>query len=194
MDRDKNMLKVAGIPPTLRENLREIARARYGRANASLVVRDLIADCVAKSQAALQMSADDASDTVRVELRLPRVALSRLTELAEERLSPRNYYMVSLLMGSLGQPQLLGDQIEVLRRSNYELSKIGTNLNQLAHAANVLMKGRGGEMPDVGKNLLSLRQEIKRHTNTVLRALNEGSVVWENKPGRGQAHKKGSTT
>ena len=188
-------MKVDGIPAETRQKLRAIALERYGRANASLVVRALIADCVASSQTSLKvMTSEAASDTVRVELRLPRVALARFTELAEQRLSPRNYYMASILLGSLGQPQLFGDQIEVLRRSNYELSKIGTNLNQLARAANILVKGRVGEMPDVGKNLLSLRQEIKQHTKAVLQVLNAGAAVWENKPGRGQAHKKRSVT
>jgi len=71
---------------------------------------------------------------VRVELRLPRSALDKITELAERRFSARNYYLTSLVLGHLGQPQLQGDEIEVLRRSNYELAKMGTNLNQVTKA------------------------------------------------------------
>lgn len=193
----RNMMMVSGVSPEIRQKLREIAQARYGSANASTLVRALITEALATVKRSppktlIRINSDQAEDTVRVELRLPRAALAQLTERAEQRLSPRNYYITSLLLESLGQPQLSGAEIEALRRSNYELSKIGTNLNQLAHAANILTKGgSGGEIPPVGEKLISLRQEIKQHTNKVLRALESGSVAWETtKSGRGQARRR----
>jgi hypothetical protein len=49
-----------------------------------------------------------------------------------------------------------------LCRSNYELAKVGTNLNQVAKAFNTLVKMRGGEKPpEVGKKIASLRREAK---------------------------------
>jgi hypothetical protein len=187
------MMMVAGASLETRQRLREIAQERYGCVNASVVVRALIAETMAQVQepTMLPMTVDEASDTVRVELRLPRVALTQLTERAEKSLSPRNYYIASILLAALGQPQLSGDQIEALRRSNYELSKIGTNLNQIAHAANIIVKGGGGEMPEISEKLLSLRQVVKQHTDMVLRALEAGTVAWETtKRGRGQAPRR----
>ncbi|MDG5826950.1 plasmid mobilization relaxosome protein MobC (plasmid) [Xylella fastidiosa subsp. pauca] len=58
-----------------------------------------------------------------------------------------------MILAHLGYLQLHGDEIEVLRRSNYELARVGTNLNQVAKAFNTLVKMRGGEkLPEVGKN------------------------------------------
>ena len=154
-------------------------------------MRSLIAGHLSKSGATAQpLTAADAGDTVRVELRLPRAALEQVNDLAEGRFSARNYYLTSVILAHLGQPQLHGDEIEVLRRSNYELAKVGTNLNQVAKAFNTLVKMRGGEkLPEVGKKLASLRREITEHTGKVLRVLEAGTTVWEAK-GRGQRQRK----
>jgi hypothetical protein len=131
-----------------------------------------------------------AADTVRVELRLPRVALEKITAQADNCLTPRNHYLAGLILAHIGQAQLRGDEIETLRRSNYELSKIGNNLNQIAKAFNILVNGGRGKMPEIGKKLASLRREIVEHTGHVLRVLNAGSAFWEVKQGRGQKPRK----
>ena len=188
----RDILRVDGVSPETKKQLQEAAKRLYGKANASLLVRSLIAGHLSKSDAtASPLTAAEAGDTVRVELRLPRAALDKVNELAEGRFSARNYYLISVILSHLGQPQLQGDEIEVLRRSNYELAKVGTNLNQVAKAFNTLVKMRGGEkLPEVGKKISSLRREITEHTGRVLRVLNAGTAVWETK-GRGQRQRKG---
>lgn len=187
----RDMLRVDGVPPETKKQLQEAARQLYGKPNASLLVRALIAGHLSKSGAtAKPLTAADAGDTVRVELRLPRAALEQVNDLAEGRFSARNYYLTSVILAHLGQPQLHGDEIEVLRRSNYELAKVGTNLNQVAKAFNTLVKMGGGEkLPEVGKKIASLRREITEHTGKVLRVLEAGTTVWEAK-GRGQRQRK----
>jgi len=187
----RDMLRVDGVPPETKKQLQEAARQLYGKPNASLLVRSLIAGHLSKSGAtAKPLTAADAGDTVRVELRLPRAALEQVNDLAEGRFSARNYYLTSVILAHLGQPQLHGDEIEVLRRSNYELAKVGTNLNQVAKAFNTLVKMGGGEkLPEVGKKIASLRREITEHTGKVLRVLEAGTTVWEAK-GRGQRQRK----
>ncbi|MDR1888002.1 MAG: plasmid mobilization relaxosome protein MobC, partial [Zoogloeaceae bacterium] len=105
--------------------------------------------------------------------------VEKINKLAENRLSTRNYYIASIILAHLGQPQLQGDEIETLRRSNYELSKVGTNLNQIAKAFNILVNGGQGKMPEIGKKLAALRREITEHTGKVLRVLNSGTSIWE---------------
>ena len=187
----RDMLRVDGVPPETKKQLQEAARQLYGKPNASLLVRSLIAGHLSKSGATAQpLTAADAGDTVRVELRLPRAALEQVNDLAEGRFSARNYYLTSVILAHLAQPQLHGDEIEVLRRSNYELAKVGTNLNQVAKAFNTLVKMGGGEkLPEVGKKIASLRREITEHTGKVLRVLEAGTTVWEAK-GRGQRQRK----
>lgn len=187
----RDVLRVDGVSPETKQQLQEAARHLYGQANASLLVRSLIAAHLAKpTTVARPLTADEASDTVRVELRLPRAVVDKVNELAEGRFSARNYYLTSVIMAHLGHSQLQGDEIEVLRRSNYELAKVGTNLNQVAKAFNTLVKmGGGDKMPEVGKKMASLRREISEHTGKVLRVLNAGTAVWETK-GRGQRSQK----
>jgi hypothetical protein len=121
---------------------------------------------------------------------LPRVVVEKINKLAENRLSARNYYLASIILAHLGQPQLQGNEIETLRRSNYELSKVGTNLNQIAKAFNILVNGGQGKMPEIGKKLAALRREITEHTGKVLRVLNSGTSIWEVRQGRGQKPRK----
>jgi len=181
----RDLLKVYGVPQEAKTKLQAIALARFGKANASLMVRHLVDECIAGEQQESNRL-DLTSDTVRVELRLPKAILEELESRSEQRLSARNFYICSLIYKQLGQEQLQGDEIEVLRRSNYNLAKIGNNLNQIAKAFNLLVKaGGGGKLPEIGKKMASLRTEVKEHTNKVLRVLNAKTVVWEKKtPGK----------
>jgi hypothetical protein len=189
----REFMLLGGVSPETRKALRDAALARFGTANASLMVRSLIARFLEHTEPGLPprpITEAEAADTVRMELRLPRTALAKLTGLAEQRLTPRNHYAAGVILERLGQPQLCGDQIEALRQSNYELAKIGTNINQIARAFNILVNGGGGKMPEVGKKLVSLRREIKEHTDKVLRALSAGTAMLEVKRGRGQRASK----
>ncbi|UIN29162.1 plasmid mobilization relaxosome protein MobC [Xylella fastidiosa] len=187
----RDMLRVDGVPPKTKRQLQEAAMQLYGKPNASLLVRSLIAGHLLKSVETVKpLTVADVRDMVRVELRLPRVALERINDMADERFSSRNYYLTSVILAHLGHPQLHGDEIEVLRRSNYELARVGTNLNQVAKAFNTLVKMRGGEkLPEVGKKMASLRREITEHTGKVLRVLEACTTVWESR-GRGQRQRK----
>lgn len=81
-------------------------------------------------------------------------------------------------------------EIEVLRNSNYEMARIGNNLNQIAKAFNVLVQTQGdGKLPEIGKKMASLRQEIKSHTNKVLKVLKAKTLVHETK-GKGSGAKR----
>lgn len=181
----RDILWVDGIAPETKAELQAAAMHQFGQANASLMVRHLIGAHLAKQVNSLRtLTADETGDSVRVELRLPRQVVSKIDELAEASFSRRNYYLASIVFAHLGQPQLQGAEIEVLRRSNYEMSKVGTNLNQIAKAFNTLVLSGGGKMPEIGKKIASLRREITEHTGKVLRVLNAGTSVWEN-TGRG---------
>ena len=187
MARDR--LKVDGVPPETTALLQEAAMRLYGQPNASKLVRSLIASHLAKP--AIQLNPLDlAGETIRVELRLPKAVVAALDERAEDLFSTRNFYINELIFSHLGQPQFHPREIETLSRSNYEISKIGSNLNQIAKAFNTLVKMQGGEskMPEIGKKIASLRKEIVEHTRKVLRVLETKSVAWEMR-GRGQKAK-----
>ena len=177
------MLWVDGVPAETKARLQQSAADRFGQPNASHLVRVLIAEHLSKQRpVANRRSIELTGGTVRVELRLPRAAVEALDHLAEESFSTRNYYINELIFSHLGQPQFHGNEIEVLRRSNYELAKVGTNLNQIAKAFNLLVKLQAGtKPPEIGKKLASLKKEISAHTAKVLRVLNARTVVWDAK-------------
>ena len=60
-----------------------------------------------------------------------------LKEIAEKNDSSIQYYIICLIRKHLyNKHELLGSEIEVLRKSNYELHKIGVNINQIAKSIN----------------------------------------------------------
>jgi hypothetical protein len=181
MARDKtNMLWVDGVSPEQKEKLQQLALKRFGKANASLMIRHLISESLTDDRGPEVKASDLAADPARFEMRLPRPVLEAIEHRAEIRLSTRNYYIGTLIYKHLGHAQFLGDEVEILRRSNYELAKVGTNLNQIAKAFNLLViAGGGGKLPEIGKKIASLRTEIKAHTTKVLRVLEAKTVVLE---------------
>lgn len=184
------ILRVDLVSPEAKELLRAEALRLYGKPNASLLVRQLIADHLQKPSATNAIRIDLTDPTVRHELRVPRSVSEELTRRAEMHFSKPNYYINSVLFDHVGHPQLQGDEIETLRRSNFELAKIGSNLNQVAKAFNILVQmGGGGKLPEIGKKMASLRKEITDHTRKVLRVLETKTVAWES-VGRGQRQRK----
>lgn len=180
VERDRlTRLWVEGVDPKTKAALRAIALKRLGKENVSQLLRIVVDELVnGKCQDASIQNVDMNSDMERIEIRLPSDVVRLLEVRAENRLSSRNYYLASLVYEDLARPQLQIDEIEVLRRSNYELAKIGTNLNQVARAFNLLVKAGGGEkLPEIGKKIAALRGEIKKHTDRVLSVLQAKTVV-----------------
>jgi len=174
----RELLIVDGVSDDVKKALQESAKARFGQANASLMVRELIAQHLQKYASNIRPGTPHEDVRDRVEIRMPRLALKAVDERAENVFSTRNNYIVGLVMADLGIPQLAPAEVEVLRRSNYELSKLGTNLNQIARAMNTLVAMGGGQkLPETGKKIASLRKEIKEHTNKVLTVLRAGSHI-----------------
>lgn len=172
----RDILKVDSVPSEAKKALQAAALKLYGKANVSLMVRTLIAQHL-KLQKQINAPVEDQVKK-RLELRLPLSVYDALGDKANTRLSDRNDYIKSLIYQDLGQPQLLVDEIEVLRSSNYHMAKIGTNLNQIAKAFNLLVQmGGQDKLPELGKKMLSLRREIRGHTNKVLRVLNARAAI-----------------
>jgi Bacterial mobilisation protein (MobC) len=184
----RDMLRVDAVPAETREQLKEAAKDLFGKPNASLMVRHLISEHLAKKQAARNAYTLKTDDFVRLEIKLPKSAVEELERRAEGRLSSKTYYLQSVLFEHLGASQMQGDQIEVLRRSNFELSKLGTNLNQIAKALNILIITGDNRRPELGKKIAAIRTEIKTHTRHVLALLESKTKVWETKK-RGGAPK-----
>jgi hypothetical protein len=115
------------------------------------------------------------NDRKRIEMRLTIGEYETLLKIAAESESSPSHYMLSLLRAHLsGFPHLLGDEIKELRSSNYQLSSIGTNLNQIARKFNAEIYHGG--LADV---LNQLNIAVNRHVDFVAKVLDANQNRWE---------------
>lgn len=102
----------------------------------------------------------------RIQFSLPIYDYEYLEKLAESSQSSLQYYITVVLLESIyNKKRLLGNEIEVLKKSNYELYKIGVNVNQIARANNA------GDSVDLPIN--ALYNFIKNHVELVQDLLNK---------------------
>jgi hypothetical protein len=188
----RDFLLVDGVDIETKQALKEAALARFGKANASLLVRALISDYLQKGLFTVDadegVEVDLSSDNVRISLSIPESCLNEIDRRADNRLSPRNYYLCNLIFEHLGKPQLMVDEVEALKKSNYQMTKLGINLNNIAKAYSSMSKNGYVElMPELVKSLNKLKLDIYKHTNMVLKILESGTFIMETKGrGRGQ--------
>lgn len=91
-----------------------------------------------------------------------------LKKIADSTDTSIQYYIIRLILKDLyGENRLLGNQIEELRKSNYELHKIGVNINQIARALN------SGESDNIKIDLKGLNDFLKTHVDYVMGTLSE---------------------
>lgn len=107
----------------------------------------------------------------RVQLSIPIYDFEYLQTLANNSKSSIQYYIIYVLYNHLyNERKLLGNKIEVLKKSNYELYKIGVNVNQIAKANNA------GDKMELPINMLS--NKIDSHVNLVMGILKSNSSIY----------------
>lgn len=110
-------------------------------------------------------------DKKRLQISLPIYDYEYLEKLANNSNSSIQYYTISLILEYLyNQKRLLGDEIEVLKKSNYELYKIGVNVNQIAKANNA------GDMIELPIN--QLYNQIQKHIKVVQDLLKSSTSIY----------------
>lgn len=93
----------------------------------------------------------------RIQFSMPIYDYDFLKELSEKNECSIQYYIRIILNNHLyNERKLLGNELEVLKKSNYELYRIGVNVNQIAKANNM------GDRVDLPIN--KLYEFIKNHT------------------------------
>lgn len=107
----------------------------------------------------------------RLQLSLPIYDYDYLEQLAENSHSSIQYYTTVIILEHLySEKRLLGNEIEVLKKSNYELYKIGVNVNQIAKANNA------GDMIELPIN--QLYNQIQKHINVVQDLLKSSTSIY----------------
>ena len=107
----------------------------------------------------------------RIQLSIPIYDYNFLQKLANDSGCSIQYYMTVILNDYLyGERKLLGYEIEALKRSNYELYKIGVNVNQIAKANNA------GDMVELP--IHKLYNFIQKHVSIVQKILNKSTDIY----------------
>jgi hypothetical protein len=195
MSRDR--FELNGIDERTKEALKDAALKRFGKANAALMIRALIADHLRGSlfdEPEDESAIDLTGEVGRLELSLPQSCIDELDRRAELRLSPRNYYICNLIFSDLGKPQLLIDEANILVSSNYEMAGISNSLHSIARSYSLSVKNGVSEgFPQFNKALNKLKSDIDKHISLVMKMLSNGTVIIESKgKGRGQVKTKNS--
>lgn len=107
----------------------------------------------------------------RIQFSLPIYDYQFLERLAIQSQSSIQYYIIAVLRSHLyGEKRLLGNEIEVLKKSNYELFKLGVNVNQIAKANNT---GNMVELP-----IQQLYDFIQNHIKLVENILKDSIGIY----------------
>ena len=107
----------------------------------------------------------------RIQLSLPVYDYEFLEKLALDSDSSIQHYIKVILYDYLySDRKLLGTEIEALKKSNYELYKIGVNVNQIAKANNA------GDKVNLPIN--KLYNFLQSHINTVKNILNNTTDIY----------------
>lgn len=179
-------LIVRNVSAETKDQLRQLARHRYGRLNASQCVRDLISDAV-RRELPSSTPIPVGEGMRRFQLSIPATAFDEMEQRAEARFTKPHLYIANLIYRDIGIPQLHADEIEVLRNSNYQLAKIGTNVNQIAKVFNQFVTSYQGQekLPPVAREMDKLGKAIREHLEKVTALLERGSAIEAQKPRRG---------
>lgn len=192
MKKTEDYLRVRGVSAEAKAKLQEIAFRKFGTRNFSALIRELIADEI-KSAENEKNSPNLNSKMRRVQISIPESCLQQIEQIAESRFATPSFFITTLLYEKLGVKQFQIDEVEALRASNYALTKIGNNINQIARAFNTIVLAQGVvKLPPISRDMEKLKNSIKIHTEKVLELLNKGTVIMESRTrgGRGSNQKK----
>lgn len=107
----------------------------------------------------------------RIQFSLPVYDYDFLHELANLNQSSLQHYISTVIYNHLyGDRKLFGVEIEQLKKSNYELHRIGVNINQIAKANNA------GDMKELPIN--QLYEFIRNHTKNIQKILKNSVGIY----------------
>ena len=112
----------------------------------------------------------------RIQISLREYDYNILNEIAKNTDTSINYYIIRLILNNIYSKnvKLLGTEIEQLRKSNYEIHKIGVNINQIAKNLNTANSDTNNK--DLASFYLELDKTLKQHLEKI-RVILESSLT-----------------
>ena len=163
-----NALKVYGLSSADLTALKAVSKQRYGKPNISQLAHDLLSECArsvkTENNETEQMTGEVKS---RMELKLPSFVASYLQKLAQNQQMSANRAALSILMEHIScHPVISDNEVQALYQSNYQLLRIGRNLNQIARQLNI-----GENASITTQHIHELKAVIDAHTERVHQVL-----------------------
>lgn len=160
---DTTNIKIYGIPVDWVSELQKIGRLRLGKNSASAAAKLILGDMVTRTVCHADHHLADDTGKRRLVLRLlPEDYLYCKRSAETFGLSP-SAFAADILKSHIRQhPVLSVREMNALYQSNYQLLRIGRNLNQIARQLNV---GESGGVTVA--EIRQLAEIINRHTETV---------------------------
>lgn len=167
----KTDLLVKGLTQEQKDFLYEYAQKNFGSRSRTKAIIELInkeMDKEPKDNVTIPEPEIHSKNKKRVQFSIRESDYNNLKKIAIDNDSSIQHYIISLILKDLYAKQLmLGSELELLRKSNYELHKIGVNVNKIAKAINV---GEDRVLP-----INQLREYIEQHVALVQNLLLESS-------------------
>lgn len=150
------------MPSEAQEKLTPIAKKLVGKASISLLAKTLLLQLL-KTNSIIPDSEILTEERYRLELKLTPVMYHYLKIAATQQYMTPNAVAVTILNSYRDQHPTLSDkEAEALYQSNYQLLRIGRNLNQIARQLNV-----GESISLTAHEIRQLRKIIEQHTDKV---------------------------
>lgn len=167
-DKEKYSFKVRGLTHEQKEFLYQYAQNELGCRSRTKAILHLIDEKMGVEPTHKKydyQSTGEPKKRQRLQLSLLPQDYENLQKAAQTSDSSMQHYLIKLLVKDLYNEKILnGTEYELLRKSNYQLHKIGVNLNQIAKAIN---EGEDRKVP-----IEKLAQYIEQHVNTIKELLN----------------------
>ncbi|WP_239423870.1 plasmid mobilization relaxosome protein MobC [Snodgrassella communis] len=157
--------KIWGLTEDVKKKLKDVALAKLGKPSISGLAKHLLLKELDNPTPVIHKS-DDAGKQrkkYRLELQLNHHQDTYLRTSAEQQSMTANALAVDIINYHItGHPTLSNSEIQALYQSNYQLLRIGRNLNQIARQLNA--GESGGITTDEIRQLLTI---IDKHTEVV---------------------------
>lgn len=174
-------IDVYGLTTEEIHELRLIAKERYGKASVSLLAKKLL-------QAELnylgQSNQEKNIENKRFNLRLPPKHHIYIAKKATQQHSSLNDVIRDIIAEHITQnPVLSNDDVQALYQSNYQLLRLGRNINQLARQFNAILP-----QSITTQQLNEIADFLAQHTEKVGKVLRQQGKSFKYRPVRALNH------
>lgn len=129
-------MRIYGLTRDEKKVLQKLADEKFGKPSISSFARHLLTNEISKS-ANTKATNNLERKTERLEVRLSKTISAKLKRQADAEGMSLNRYVIMILHNHISQEKTLTlNEVSAVQHSNYQLYKIGQNLNQIAKALN----------------------------------------------------------